>query len=1275
MAKRIYLIFLVLCINWLPAVNADDYIRDWLILGPIKAKTDENNLSVPFLENEAEIYAWGGQRVGDLQWLHYHASDNVLDFADPTLKFSSIEQCVAYTQIFIYSPNSQKAQCFLGSDDEIAVWCNQDRIHFNWTQREHIFDNDTINFHLNRGWNRLLFKIVNGALSWKLSARVSTPTAIHIQARNPFPVPEKLASFSKLRIWKINPELQSVLNAKNRPELQFAFTLFNDSPIEAENVAIKLAYSDNQTFSLPKISKISGGELMNYRTRIEYGRLDSLVLSSTPPEIYFITADQKFQEPLPIFTVQEAFRTFFSPWQMEGWQYQQEAEHMIFQKNLVLPDIFKGLEVKFLGDFGQNPGDCSINGKPFRINCQGFTGYYSLRKSGINSSDFLLMLTLKNLAAGENILKNLPFESRIIPVFPEIESYLLENRFAAEIFNQKISCTREYEQQLYQAFRNGNFRLLSELLDELTRRQSFLRQCADSLTLRMIGISRLGIMKPEPVIQSQDIWQNNFRNIIENLENYPQFTFSYGDAYAFWLIEQNDPELFSQLQKLIKKGQWEVIGGSWVEPDLALISGESLIRQFLYGKNYFNEKFNLDITIGWMPDAVSHPITLPQILHKAGIKIFPLFNAEAMNNIARWQSPDGSQVLGHFLSTRNILDEVDDSMGKESRANNPLKIKNIESLRFFGVSPEGKSDFRRDIEKILQLDQLNIYPQVKMGRLDNYYQSNLSLSADSLLAVSILPVMNREIQVAHQGGWTTQAKIKWYNRRAETFLPMAEIFAWLASHFQYTYPESQLHESWRRMLANQEHELLSGMAPAKVYQAAQKSYQQIFETTNQILRDALGSLAANINTQFSERDALPLVIFNSLNWKRSAPLEIAVSPEPGMNQIELFDSDGLAVPIKIIERQGGLIRFVFLAKDIPEMGYRTFWVIQSQGAEVEQLARSYRCNFENDFLRISIDEQTGTIKEFFDKKLNQNLISGGGAEFQIQTDLPGTLPVQNLGLQGPIAILNKPEHIDVIEDNPIRKIVRVEYRYQNSILIQKYIFYKELPGLDIQVAVNWQEQNKMVKIAFPVQISNPTASFDIPFGIISRPRNGQEVLAHKWCDLSNNDFGLTVFNDGKYGFDVKGTTIRMSVLRSPVRADSVLDQGYHSFSYALSSHPGDCKKGGSIQQGYNFNVPLVYIFTNMHKGSYPPASSFMMIDPDHVVLSALKKAQKGQNTIFRVYESFGEKTDVKVTFPRPAHLVTLTDLMEWSKEKLAQRGYEINFQINPHEIKTFQIEF
>ncbi|MBN2089843.1 alpha-mannosidase [candidate division KSB1 bacterium] len=1273
MEKKIFFIFIVLFFSWSKDVKADEYIRDWLVLGPFAAKTGEESLSFPYLENEAEIYGWGGQKVNGRQWIHYHAPNKILDFSEATLKFPFLEQQVAYTQVFIYSPDLQPVQCFLGSDDEVAIWCNQELIHYNWIQREHKFNNDTIRFQVNRGWNRLLFKVANGALSWKLSARFISPTAIHIQAQNPFPLPAKFVTNSNLCIWKVEPELISVLNAKNQPQIQLSFTIFNDGTVEAENIAVKLENSHHFTMKLPGIPKISGGELFNYQTRIQYHLLDSLVLTSAPPRICFNTTVQQFQEPLPIFSIYEALRTFFSPWQIEGWQYQQENIGIIFQKNLILPDIFKGFEVKFFGDLGYHTGDCSINGKSLRTNCQGFTGYYSLRKSGTNASDFLLALTLHNMQAEEKNIMDMPFDSRIVPIFPGIENYLFENRYAAEIFNHQISCTPEFEHQLYQAFRSYNFRLLSELLGELAERQSILTKVADSLTLRLISISRQAIIKPEPVIQSDDPWLDQFRLIIENLDNYPQFSFTGGDAYAFWLIEQYRPEIFSQFQKFIKKGQWEVIGGTWVEPALALINGESLIRQFLYGKNYFKEKFNLDIMIGWMPNNISYPITLPQILQNSGVKILPLFNTEAINDVRIWECPEGSRVLGHFLSPRNILNKVDDSIGKGiQRLASPGAI---ESPRFFGISPEAKSDFRRDIEKILQLDQLKIYPQVKMGRLDDYYQASLPLAIDSVLALTSLPVLNREIPFAHQGCWTSQAKMKWHNRRAETFLPIAEMFAWLASHFRYTYPISQLHESWRRLLANQEYELLAGMASSTAYQAAQKSYQQIFETTNQILREALGTLAANINTQFSEREALPLIVFNSLNWSRSGSLEIAVSPEPGMNQIEIFDSDGLAVPIKITNRQGGLIRFVFLAKDVPEMGYRTYWVIQHQGTEPEPIQRSPRFNFENDFLKISIDEQTGTIKEFFDKKLNHDLIRGGGAEFQIQTDRPVTLPIQNLGLIGPIIKLNTPTHIDVIEDNLIRKIIRVEYQYQNSILIQNYIFYKELSWLEVQVAVNWQEQQKMLKIAFPIQISNPTASFDVPFGIVTRPRNGQEVLAQKWCDLSNKELGLTIINDCKYGFDVKGNTIRMSVLRSPVVADSALDQGFHSFSYTLSPHLNDCKKGNSIQQGLNFNVPLVYLFTNMHKGVYPPASSFMKIDPDQIILSALKKAHNSEKTILRVYESLGEKVAAKITFPRLARSVSLTDLLEWSNEKLAQRGSEINFQINPYQIKTFHIEF
>ncbi|MCI0514959.1 glycosyl hydrolase-related protein [candidate division KSB1 bacterium] len=1273
---RIGLIWSIGC--HLPTAQAQ-YIRDWLVLGSLKAYSGEKSLKHPYLEDEAEIQAFGGEMMAGRRWVLYHSPTDILNFLAPALDFKIKEQSVAYTQVFVASPQAQNAQLLVGSDDEVAIWCNTERVHYQWVQRGHQLDQDRIPVKLKAGWNRLLFKVVNGAVGWELSARIVAPRPVQIQAENPYQIPKNREKIGPLRVPHFEPHLQMLPAEKSTPLVQFKFLLRNEGMRGFKNIAVTIHLNRQPIYRLNSIPQLAGGEILAYRVRVPLPTLDSLMLSRAKAEIHFQSVDGEQWESLEWIDPVKLLTAIFNPWPVNGWQMHTENHHYVLEKEWVTPDILAGLELTLQIDAGHYRATCSSNGRTLLTNCRGFSGDLSLTKEARRDQVFPLKIVLVPDSSVQISTVKPTITTQIIPALPGISSYFQDQKYAREIFDQELKIPPEFELELYQALRARNSRRLRELLESLQSQLAPLANQAKSHALWMFGNAHIDMAWLWPSSETIEVCKQTFQSAVDNLKRYPNFIFSHGQAQSYWWVERQAPELFEEIKKLVKKGQWEIIGGTWVEPDLNLSNGESQVRQYLYGKRYFKEKFGVDVKVGWMPDTFGHPATVPQILKKCGIETYVFFRPGNSQRFFNWRAPDGSEVLAHrpvnWYSSTIIDDQIWKGLWEEEKS---FGIQEV--ARFYGVGDHGGGPTRKDIETINRLAATPVYPNIKMGKMHDYYHQIKAVKTDSLYRGAPFPVVTAEQNFVFPGCYTSQAKTKWNNRRAEALVTIAESFASLGMFFKYEYPQAQLAEVWRRLLFNQFHDILAGSAIASVYVDAQEVYDQAFNQTQLILRQSMENLAANVNTQFSDSDALPFVVFNALNWVRSGPLEVTTQLEMGMNTVQIFDSDGHAVPIQALERRGNMLRVLFLAQDLPEMGYRVFWLkqisIESESEpELETKSPDQEFELENQALQIVINRKTGAIEKFYAKALERNFFNNAGGEIQIQADSPPSMSAWEIGLKGPVTRLRVPAKIEIVEDGLVRKVIRVEYHYQQSVFVQKYTLYAELPYLEVQVTIDWLEREKMAKLAFPVQISHPIATFEIPFGNISRETNGQEVPAQKWVDLSNPDYGLSLLNDCKYGFDVKGNLLRMSVLRAPTDPDSLADRGYHSFSYSLYPHRGNWQSAQIPRAGYNFNYPLVYVFTDMHKGTYPPRWSFFKIKPDNVILAAFKKAEDNDDWVLRLVETHGKSATVELTLPKMAHTISESDLMEWNATKLAQRVYETNFPINPYEIKTIRISF
>ncbi len=771
-----------------------------------------------------------------------------------------------------------------------------------------------------------------------------------------------------------------------------------------------------------------------------------------------------------------------------------------------------------------------------------------------------------------------------------------------------------------------------------------------------------------------EIAVQTFKGTLAQMEKMPGLTFAQSQPAIYEAVEKLDPGLFKKIKEKIKEGTWIPVGGMWAEPDLNMPDGESLARQLLYGKKYFQEKFGLDVTVGWNPDSFGHSFQLPQILNKAGIKFYVFERCEpGVGPVFWWEGADGSRVLAYVPPGWYLVDlknGVRDLLLEASKLT-PLK----EFMLLYGAGDHGGGPRPTDVEAILKFRDDPGHPRLAFVNPENYFK-NLESSGIEF------PVVKKELNFTFPACYTTQAETKKWNRRLENLLLSAEKFSALAvfSGFRDYYPERDIDEAWKTVLRQQFHDILDGSSIGPVYEESRRYYEEAGERGKRALDFSLEAIANQIDTRGEGR---PLVVFNPLGWERTEPLEVELSLTAGARSFRILSHDGREIPFQVIgeETKGAkrIRKIIFVAENIPAMGYRLFRVLDAdQEPTFKSLLTASPNGLENEFFRLSFDQKTGWLKSLYDKTQRKEVLAGEGNVLQAIIDEPPSMSAWELGLKDEFwKIGEKGARVEVLEKGPVRATIRVTSSFRNSTFIQDIILHSKLRRVDFRLQMDWQERNLMIKAAFPVAAENGRADFEIPYGYVTRPADGTEVPALKWIDLSeeNGNSGVSLLNDCKYGFDVKGNVMRLSVIHGATSPDPEADRGEHELVYSLFPHQGNWQDAGTHHKAYELNNPLIARMAMVHDGRLPAVHSFFRIEPPNVVLSAMKK-ESGYDEralILRFYETFGRESRLGLELPWEVEAWE-TDLLERPWKKIESNGKIMDLFFKPFEIKTIKIE-
>ena len=828
-----------------------------------------------------------------------------------------------------------------------------------------------------------------------------------------------------------------------------------------------------------------------------------------------------------------------------------------------------------------------------------------------------------------------------------------------------------------------NFNKFNTELSNLREQLQPLSNEIKKRNFNIVGHAHLDMAWLWTVEETWDVAERTFTSVINLQKEFNDLTFCHTTPIVYEWIEKNRPELFKQIQASYKAGRWEVLGGMWVEPDVNLVSGESIVRQLLYGQKYIKEKFGNITEVAWLPDSFGFCLQLPQIFKESGINYFVTgklhWNSsfEFPHGAFWWQSLDGTKLLT-VMSPPNVEGVM---------TTHPISMSNYsvqweqqtglkEILWIPGVGDHGGGPSRDMLEVSQRWQQSPFFPKIEFSTAKNYLDKVKNIIDNELS----IPVWDDELYLdLHRGCYTTHADQKWFNRRSEELLYKAELWCSFAAIIEGrsidTDVKNQIENAWKKVLFNQFHDILPGTSITEVFVQANEDWQEVQTIGNNLLESALHNIINHIQfPSHPEIKAKPIVIFNHLNWERSEVVEIDIID----NQYKVYDLDCNQLNSQISHDN----KLLFLATNIPAMGYHVFWLIPNQNKLKEQeILQQNETILENELIRVQINSETGNLDSIYDKINDIELLKEQGNQLQSFRDQGQYWDAWNIDPNYQNYPLGEAEliSIDNLENGPIRWKTRVIRRIGNSEFIQDYLLTINSPILTIKTQVNWQENYVLVKASFPFNLNSDYTSYEIPFGTIQRTNQPQtpqekakwEVPALRWADLSDNDknYGVSLLNDCKYGYDSQSDRLRLTLLKSPRWPDPICDIGYHEFSYGIYPHQGSWQGAKTVQKAREFNIPLQGIMPNHNlnkKGHLPPIFSGLKIESDNLIVSAFKPSEnEGDHYILRCYECAGKASNITIKSDLDLTLDKTVNLLE---EPITH-----NKKIDPWKIVSFQV--
>lgn len=773
------------------------------------------------------------------------------------------------------------------------------------------------------------------------------------------------------------------------------------------------------------------------------------------------------------------------------------------------------------------------------------------------------------------------------------------------------------------------------------------------LTVSAIGHAHIDTGWLWPVKETVRKCARTFATQLDLIKRYPDYIFGASQPQHYQFMKDHYPDLFQEIKKAVKSGNWEVQGGMWVEADCNLISGESMVRQFLHGKNFFKDEFDVEVDNLWLPDVFGYSAAMPQILKKSGVNYFltqkmswSQFN-DFPHQTFNWRGIDGTEVLTHFPPENTYNSELDTEFLLPAQSTFKEKDKLDEFISLFGVGDGGGGPKPENIELGRRMANLENAPKVHFDTAVNFFD-RLNGQKDKL--DTWVGELYLEL---HRGTLTTHGLVKKQNRKLENKLRTVEML-WSCLPMD-KYPLEKLDGLWKKVLLNQFHDIIPGSSINLVYQTTHKEYTEVHSGCDELL-DAASKLLFN-----QDKDSIVLVNTLSYRWKGLVLLPssfegYSIVDEEGNDVLVHKSNEGYSIDV-----------------NLDGLSMNSFKKAKEKKLEVQS---SSDFILENDFIKYEFDEK-GALISAYDKEANKEAMKEPGNVFSLYEDIPNNWDAWDIDFFYRDALIETGavESIKLSSSSKILKQLEISLSIGNSKIQQVISLSSHSKRLDFKTNVHWNESHKMLRVHFPVAITSDQATFDIQYGYVKRNthRNTSwdkakfEVVGHKYADLSDHDYGVALLNDCKYGYMVLDNILDLNLLRSPSNPDPDADLGDHEFTYSFLPHNNDLIRSNVISEASCLNQkPLLF------EGFTSTAQIPVKLSGRGVELTVLKKAEKEDAWVFRVVETHGRSSHGSLFIEGS---ITECDLIEWSELSEPQniRG-EMPLYLKPFEVKTFKVK-
>lgn len=768
--------------------------------------------------------------------------------------------------------------------------------------------------------------------------------------------------------------------------------------------------------------------------------------------------------------------------------------------------------------------------------------------------------------------------------------------------------------------------------------------------------------------------RRDMKSVSQVLSDYPEATFVHSQVPTYEIARRKDPAVFKRIQELIKEGRWVNAAGTWVEGDLNMADGESIARHMLYAKQWTAEALGTTAKVFWAPDTFGHPGNMPQLARLGEFDSYYHMRCGPGDDgpwpVREWVGIDGTPVTA--VSSGYCCDLTPAHIVLTALHN--LRHGLRHSLAIWGLGDHGGGLPRRRLDSLREYRDRPLMPTIRFGTIGDYVDAlkdeGVKLSKNTGQTFNLF-----------EGCFTTHASVKRYNRYCEGALLTAEALCAISGVDR----REELKDAWTGALFNHFHDIFCGASVHAAYRNAHRRAKKTLRVAETVQDEAVSAISRRSS---SGRD---LVVFNPLGFERTEPVRTRL-PE---GTVCLVADDGTPVPVQ--EHDG---EHVFIAAAVPSFGARSYQAMKRAPRDAQWPALPVEedggfFHVDSATARLSVNKRSGVIASYYDKRLQRELVGYGlprpmsyaGATrsdlalnvFQIIDESPNGMTAWDIhDILKEESLLNNAK-VRLVDAGPVFARFRVTHSFRQSRIVEDVICYMDYPRADFNLRIRWREKGDNVngvpqlKVAFAGALRGPRIFSEGPFSVVERPCDGLEYPTQKWVGACGQDMGFRILNDSKYGYDALGGRLRVTLLRNSYSPDPESDNGTHHVRLAFEPCKPNESPANGVRSGMAFNRPLVVA---PGKPADEALASYVAVaGAPSVVCSCLRKAEKSEGVLIRLYETCGKKCRARVRLRDKVRSATLVNFLESpiGAAAVPLRSGELTTSFRPYEVKTLLV--